>query len=123
VNPPDYPKPKPPPLPPRDVAKTLPGTGVTPIVDGDLVAGVIRDLAIGVQRLENGMHQRFDAIEPKPTETIPPPSKGKKAAAATVNFGKYASLAVIAALLARAAERKYPGAAEVIEGVLQALGL
>lgn len=123
MNPPDSPKVKPPPLPPRDLTKTLPGTGVTPLVDGDLVAGVIRDLAIGVQRLENGMHQRFDALEPAPTETIPPPSKGQKAAAGAVNLGKYAGLFVVAAVVARVLEHKYPGAADAIEAVLKALNL
>ncbi len=108
---------------PFPLAQTPRSGGVTPLVDGDLVAGVIRDLAINVQRLENSMHQRFDALEPVPTEAIPPPSKRQKAAAGAVNLGKYAGLFVIAAFMARALEHRYPGAADAIESMLHALNL
>jgi hypothetical protein len=121
---------KTPPLPRRDLTKTLPGTGPTPLVDGDAVATILRDLVLGVDSLGKGLHAKLDTLTPPEAPAAPetpsqPPaaSKGQKAAAGVVNLGKYAGLFVIAAIVARALEHKYPGAADAIEAVLKSLNL
>ncbi|HEY6056222.1 MAG TPA: hypothetical protein VIU86_19990 [Gaiellaceae bacterium] len=117
-------------MPRRDLTKTLPGTGPTPLVDGDVVAVVLRDLALGVDDLGKSLHAKLDKLTPPDAPDAPetpsqPPAatKGQKAAAGAVNLGKYAGLFVIAAIVARALEHKYPGAADAIEAVLKSLNL
>lgn len=98
---------------PRDLTKTLPGTGPLKLVDGDAVATVLRDLAIGVDELGKGLHAKLDtlALAPRPVNgpsggqrdpasaaappsQPPPASKRQVATAATVGVVKWGTLAI-----------------------------
>jgi hypothetical protein len=56
----------------RDLTKTLPGTGPTPLVDGDAVATILRDLVLGVDELGKGLHAKLDKLAPAaPPQAMP----------------------------------------------------
>lgn len=89
----------------RDLTKTLPGTGPTPLIDGDAVATILRDLVLGVDELGKGLHAKLDKLAPPAAPDAPaappatpsqPPAASKRqvAAATTMNLAKWGTLAI-----------------------------
>jgi hypothetical protein len=84
---------------PRDLRQTLPGTGPIPLVDGDAVATILRDLVVGVDELGKGLHAKLDAqavAQATPPSSPPKPRPSLPAAAAqhAVAGAKWLALAV-----------------------------
>lgn len=101
---------RPPPFPPARDADTEPGIGMSR-----------ETIAL---RKENARlrSERNDALAAVP-DTLPPPTRKQRTVAAVLAGSKYALLLPVLAFTGRALARKYPQLQDLIDAVLQGLGL
>lgn len=104
----------PPPFPIAKDADTEPGIGID-----------IEKLSLKREnmRLRQERNQARQALEDSAADTIPPPTKKQKTVRGLLIGTKYAVLLPVLAFAGRAAARKWPAVQELVDAVLQGLGL
>jgi hypothetical protein len=121
----------PPPLPPRPIVRepfplavdrnaVTPPSGGVPIYDPDPRDGMIREMQQELVLLRDKLSDGSPSDTPIPLTR--PSVRARKAAVAKV-LGKAAGLLVLAPFVGAAVARKWPQYADVVDFVLQALGL